>query len=98
MVRSACIAALAVTATPVMALPCATTSNKDVLAHLEKNSGETVRFVGEMSTGEAPIPMGLTVSDDGTFTILVLTSDGTCFVAVGVNWQAVEQKPAGVEN
>jgi ABC-type uncharacterized transport system permease subunit len=77
---------------------CTNVANKDVLAHLEESSKETIRFVGAISTGGTPIPIEMTVAADGSWTILMLTDAGICFMAVGTNWQAVEAKPAGVEN
>lgn len=77
---------------------CTSVPNKDVLAQLEKGSKETIRFVAEVGTGGTPFPMELTVSEEGTWTILMLTPNGVCFMAVGTSWQAVEPKPPGIEN
>jgi hypothetical protein len=83
---------------PAHAALCATMPNNEVLAHLKESSKETIRFVGLLGTGAAPIPMEITISDTGTWTILMLTPEGVCFLAVGADWQTVEAKPPGVEN
>lgn len=85
------LSSTAAAATPMV---CTVQDNKEVLDLIEKHSGEILAFVGIDSYG---FPMEITVSKSGSWTMLVVTPKGPCFVFVGTNWQAVEQKLKGVE-
>lgn len=89
---------LLVSSVPAWATPmaCASIPNKEFLSFLEKNSKETLRFVGIQDGTNSPVE--ITVSDEGTWTLIILVpSYGSCILAVGTNWQATEQTK-GVEN
>lgn len=90
------IVALVLSAAPAAALECTSATNKDVLAILEKNAQETVKNVA-IADGTG-FPIELTLSDAGTWTLVMITPKGMCFLAMGHDWQAVEPKPPGVEN
>lgn len=90
---------LALSASPALAYPMAcnvTMSNADILATIEKHGGETLHFVGIQRGTNFPIEV--TISEDGTWTMLVVQPEMVCFVAMGTNWLAVEPKSPGVEN
>lgn len=91
------LVALALSTTPALSTPmvCSPMSNADILARMEKGAGETLRYVGVDVTN---LPIELTVSDKGAWTLLVVTKYGVCFLAMGTNWQVVEPKPVGTEN
>lgn len=73
---------------------CTLSTNAEILTSLEKNSQETLKFVG-MSDN---YPIEVIVSDKGTWSILIILPNGICFMAAGTNWQAVEAKLPGIEN
>jgi hypothetical protein len=94
----AAIGLLTASVADAMPLACTSDSHTEVTSKLKGDYGETVRLVGMFGGATTNVPMELYVSDKGTWTMVILTPQGICFLAAGTHWQAVEPEPVGVEN
>ena len=92
------LALLLTTSSAVADTNCSNVANKEVIANLEKDYGETIHFVGSIGSDVHNAPMELFISDAGTWTLLAVVADGICLIAAGKDWQAMEPKPKGTEN
>jgi len=64
-----------------------------VLANLEKDYGE-VRTYSATTAGEDPLPIVVTLSTSGSWTMLQIRNELACVIAVGEHWGGALRSPS----
>ena len=95
MLRWLLAAAFLLPALPALAqqqrLPCGPVDG--ILGALEQNAGELPAAIGKDERGFAAL---LTLSPEGSYTVLFLGPDGTaCVLSTGDGWKPVSSTPSG---